>query len=308
MSTRRLATFLALAAAVISGTNNFLAKIAVTVIKDPIFYTTLKNSVVAVLLIGAVLMAKKLPEIRRLRRQQLLKLTAVGVIGGALPFALFFSGLQQTTAVNAGLIHKTLFLWVMLIAIPTLKERMRWQQLAGVAILFSANLLIGGFTGFKYTAGEFMILAATVFWAVENVIAKLALKDISSVTVAAFRMTLGSLLLLVFLILRGTSFAALGDLNLTQWWWTLATSALLFGFVTTWYTALKHAPATYVATLLVPATLVTNVLSAIFVTGSFAAPQIVSSALFVAGTAMMVFFAKKTADSLPSRQSAGSTA
>ena len=50
----KYATLLALGTALISGTNTFLTKIAVTVIKDPIVFTTLKNAVVAVLLIGVL--------------------------------------------------------------------------------------------------------------------------------------------------------------------------------------------------------------------------------------------------------------
>lgn len=40
------ATSLALLTMVVSGTNNFLTKIAVTAVKDPLLYTTLKNAVV----------------------------------------------------------------------------------------------------------------------------------------------------------------------------------------------------------------------------------------------------------------------
>ena len=181
-------------------------------------------------------------------------------------------------------------------AIPLLKEKLVWQQWAGVAAIFGANLVVGGFTGFKYNTGELMIFAATILWAVENIIAKITLKDVSSITVAAFRMTLGTILLLIILIWRGAFFGAIFDLNATQWGWTLLTSILLLGYVTTWYTALKHAPASYVATLLVPATLVTNIFSAVFITGSFAIQQVVSLALFLAGLGVMILFAKKTAD------------
>src|SRR3989338_7039637 len=290
-----LATMFGLTTAVISGTNNFLTKIAVTAIKDPVLFTTLKNAIVAAFLIGAILMLKKLPEILSLTKSQLIKLIAIGVIGGSLPFALFFIGLQKTSALNAGLIHKTLFIWVLLMAIPLLKEKLVWQQWVGVTAIFGANLAVGGFTGFKYNTGELMIFAATILWAVENIIAKITLKDVSSITVAAFRMTLGTIILLIILIWRGAFFGAVYDLNATQWGWALLTSILLLGYVTTWYAALKRAPASYVATLLVPATLVTNILSAVFVAGSLTIQQVASSALFLAGLGVMILFAKKTA-------------
>jgi len=288
------ATYLAIVTAVISGFSNFLNKIAVTTIKDPVFFTTLKNSIVAIFIIGIILIFKKWREVTRLDKKHLLKLFLIGIIGGSLPFALFFTGLAKTSAINAALIHKTLFIWVLLLAIPILKERLSKIQWLGVSAIFAANLIVGGFIGFNYNSGELMILAATILWAIENVIAKIALKDISALIVAGARMAVGSLILLGFVFVRGGA-PAIFALNPEQWLWTLIPAILLMGYVTTWYTALKYAPATYVATLLVPATLVTNVLSAIFITHSFALPQIVSAGLFALGIILMVFFSKKAA-------------
>jgi len=293
--TIRFATLLALATAVISGTNNFLTKIAVTALKDPVLYTTLKNTIVALLLIGIVVLARRAGEVRGLSGAQWMRLLAIGAIGGSIPFALYFTGLAQTTAINAGLIHKTLFVWVMILAIPFLKERVSAWQFVGIAMIFSANFLIGGFKGFPFNAGELMILGATILWAVENIIAKKALKDISSTTVAASRMIFGSLILLAFISWRGGGDAVF-SLSSTQWMWTLLTSALLTGYVLTWYTALKYAPATYVATLLVPATLVTNILSALFITHAFSLTDFASTALYIVGASFVILFAKRTAE------------
>ncbi len=290
----RSAVFLALGAAIISGSNNFLTKIAVTAVKDPIVYTTLKNGLVAMLLIGIVMALRSRTEIASLSRRTLLKLLTVGVIGGSLPFALYFTGLTSTSAINAGMIQKSLFIWVLLLAAPLLKERLTRMQWIGIAAVFGGNLLVGGFTGFKFNAGELMILAATVLWAVENVIAKTALKDVSSTLLAAARMTVGSLVLLPFALSRGGA-ASIANLNATQWGWTILTSVLLLGYVLTWYAALKRAPATLVATLIVPATLITNALSAIFITRKMPVTQLASGALLLIGAALMIAFAKNAA-------------
>jgi drug/metabolite transporter (DMT)-like permease len=288
------ATVLALTAALFSGTNNFLTKIAVTAVKNPIVYTTFKNALVAAGLIGIVLALGKWREIRSLNSKQFLKLFAIGAVGGSVPFALYFTGLTMTSAINASLIHSTLFLWVLLLAIPILKERLSLWQWLGIAAIFAANTFIGGFSGFKFNVGELMILAATVLWAVENIIAKMALRDISSTTVAAARMFIGSVLLGAYLLVSGSG-VPLFNLNATQWGWTLLTSALLLGYVAAWYAALKRAPATYVATLLVPATLVTNVLSAVFITRSFALGDLLNALLYATGTVLVIIFMKKAA-------------
>jgi drug/metabolite transporter (DMT)-like permease len=289
------ATMLALGTAFISGTNTFLAKVAVKAINDPVLFTTLKNTIVALFLLGVLVGLKKWPEIKALTKRQWLKLVAIGAIGGSIPFALFFAGLSKTSAINAALIHKTLFLWVLLFAIPVLKEKVaRWQWL-GIGAIFGANLFIGGLTGFEYNTGELMILGATILWAVENVIAKITLKDLSSITVASARMVFGSVLLLVLVLWQG-NIGLLSSLNAVQWSWAILTSVLLFGYVITWYTALKYAPATYVATLLVPAVLVTNILSAMFITHTMTSGQLASSLLYIFGLTIVIAFAKRTAD------------
>jgi len=288
----KYATLLALATALISGTANFLNKIAITGVKDPIVFTTLKNALTALFLAGLLMAFNKRREIASLTKNQMLKLTAIGAIGGSIPFALFFTGLAQTSALNAGLIHKTLFIWVLFLAVPLLKEKIHKWQWLGIGAVFAANFLVGGFTGFKYNSGELMILGATILWAVENVIAKTALKDLSTVTVASSRMIIGTLILALLVLWRGEG-SAVFELNGANWGWTILTSALLLGYVLTWYTALKYAPVTFVATLLVPATLVTNILSAIFITNSFTGLQFLSGLLLVGGTALMIFFAAK---------------
>lgn len=294
-STFRIATLLALITAFISGFANFISKIAVTAVKDPVVFTTLKNAIVALLFIGLILSARRFRELRTLSRRQWINLFLIGAIGGSLPFALYFVGLSQTTAINASLIHKTLFLWVLVLAIPFLKERVSAWQIAGIALIFAANLFVGGFKGFKFNSGELFILGATILWAIENIIAKYALRDISALTVAASRMVFGSILLIAYIAIRGSS-VAITNLNATQWSWTLITSVLLFGYVLTWYSALKRAPATYVATLLVPATLVTNILSALFITHAFTVRDLVSALLYAAGMTLVIFFAHRTAN------------
>lgn len=277
---------LALTAACFSGVNNFLTKSALSVIGDPILFTTLKNVVVAVVLAGFFLAWKKREELRGLSRADLAKLAAIGVIGGSIPFALFFTGLSMTSALSGALIHKTLVLWIALLALPFLGERLSLLSGLGIALVFGANAFIGGFKGVTFGSGELLILAATLFWATEQVIAKKVLAQVSAVTVASARMVLGSLLLIGFLAVTGR-LSGIAEVTLLGWGWVALTGGLLLGFVLSWFHALKRAPATHVAALLVPATLVTNVLSAVFVTHAFTARQGISALAFLAGTALI---------------------
>src|SRR3989344_3103822 len=202
MKISKPAVILALTAALISGTANFINKFAMAGFDNPVLFTTIKNSLVSIFILGIWLTLKNWPEIKTLRAKHWGQLALIGAVGGALPFALFFTGLAQTTAVNGALIHKTLFLFVACLAIPFLKERLVWPQWLGAALIFAANLELVGDLG-----GE-------------------------------------------------------AELSGANWGWILLTAGLLVGYVLTWYTALQRAPATYVAALLVPATLVTNILAA----------------------------------------------
>lgn len=289
--TLRTATILALGTAIISGASNFLNKFAVAGFTDPVAFTALKNLIVAGFLLGLLVVYKKRQEIRGLTKQQWLRLILIGVVGGSVPFALFFIGLAQIPAINAALIHKTLFVWVLLFALPFLKEKFSALQWLGVAAIFSANILVGGFRGFAFSAGEGLVLLATILWAAENIIAKIALRDLSALTVASGRMVFGSLILLPLALVRVGS-SALLPASLTQWTWVVLTGLFLLGYTLTWYAALKRAPVSYVATLLVPATLVTNALSALFVTHSFNWQLLSSFELFVAGTFLLIYFAR----------------
>lgn len=287
--TLRTATLLALTTAGISGTSNFLNKIAITGVRDPILYTTLKNVLVALVLIGVLTACRQWRTIIALSRRDRFLLLAIGAIGGSLPFALFFTGLTMTSALNAALIHKTLVFWVAILAIPLLRERVPSMQWFGIAALFAANLVVGGFTGFRANVGELLILIATILWACENIVAKIALRTVPATVVSAARMAIGSLILLAMVLWRNPIAPAdISHLTTTQWAWTLVTSALLCGYVLTWYRALALAPATYVATLLLPATLVTNALTAIFLTHTFATGQIVSTGLMIVGAIIVV--------------------
>ena len=75
-----------------------------------------------------------------------------------------------------------------------LKEKLSSLQIMAIALLFASNLLIGGFKGFTFSTGELMVLAATIFWAVENIIAKKVLEGVDPDIVVGARMGLGSLI------------------------------------------------------------------------------------------------------------------
>lgn len=290
--TRNRAVGLALTTAVISGIAIFLSKIAVKVVADPVVFTFLKNVIVAGLLIGILAVSTRFGELKKLVKKDWYKLIAVGVVGGSLPFILFFTGLTKTTALNASIIHKTLFIWVALLALPFLKERMGALQGAALLLLVGGNFALGGLRNFTWGTGELMILAATLLWAVENIIAKKALRNLSSILVAGARMVFGSVIIFIVIAFQG-NLSMLGGLSMAQWWWTILPAVFLLGYVTTWYTALKYAPASIVASLLVPATIVTNILSMIFLDKTLTVGELSSGILLSIAVGLIIIDSRK---------------
>ena len=279
---------LAVGAALISGLAIFLNAFAVKQLPDPAVYTTLKNAVAAIVLIGAALALGGIRDARTIDRRRWPVVLAVGVVGGSVPFILFFTGLAQASAPSAAFIQKTLFVWVGLLAVPFLGERLGIAPVLGIVVLLVGQVLVLPPDGIRWGSGETLILAATLFWAAETILVKRLLGSVSSHLMAALRMGVGLIVLVAYLALSGKLgiVAALGPV---QWSWVLLTGLVLAGYVATWFAALQRAPASVVTSVLVLGAVATGALTAV---SKGAAPSpavvggyvlIVAAATFVAG-------------------------
>jgi drug/metabolite transporter (DMT)-like permease len=288
--TRAWGIALAFATALVSGVAVFVNGYAVKAFGDAGVYTTAKNLVAAALLaVLAAVAAARGSTARPTRprtRGQWAGLAAVAVVGGSVPFLLFFEGLARASSVQAAFIHKTLVIWVALLAVPLLSERIGPAHVAAIGLLvWGQAVLGGGVGGVRAGAGEAMILAATVLWAVEVIVAKRLLAGLPSLTVGLARMGLGVPVLLGWLAVTGQA-GALVALGGRQWAWALATGAILGVYVATWYAALARAPAVDVTAVLVVGAVVTALLDAA-VKGKALAPHGPGLTLLTAGALLI---------------------
>ncbi len=227
-------------------------------------YTTAKNLMAASILLLLVWLANRRRSsegfTRPSRPGQWLGLATVGIIGGSLPFLLFFEGLTRASSGQAAFIHKTLVIWVALLAVPLLRERLGLIQLGAIGLLVAGQyFLVGGISHVALDTGEMMILAATLLWAVEVIIAKRLLTDLSPLTVGTTRMCLGVAILIGYAIATGAP-GELAALGLHHWWWVVATGAILTLYVATWFSALARASAVDVTAVLVGGAVITALL------------------------------------------------
>jgi len=214
----------------------------------------------------------------------------VGVVGGGLAFVLYFDGLadMKSEATTAAFLHDTLVIWVAVLAVPFLHERIRWWNIAAVALLVGGQVVLdGGIGHLAADRGDVLVLAATLLWSVEVVLAKRLLHDTAPALLSVVRMGVGTITLVAYLVATG-ALGALVSLDVDQLKWVAFTGVLLAGYVGTWMTALARARALDVTSVLVGSALITWLLQAAAGTAP-TSPAALGLLLIAAGTGLVVW-------------------
>lgn len=282
----------ALLAALISGLANFLNKEIIISGINPVALTALKNGLVGLAFVGMTL---PLIRAQKLRKTDWLKFIAVAIIGGSIPFILFFKGLALSTAIKGSFIHKTLFIWVALWSLIFFKEKFNKYQFAALIILAISILSAINFKFFTWNKGEIMILTATLFWSIEVMLVKKFMENIDFRLLATARMALGALAIFAYGF-YSNDLAGFYYLSALSWLKILIVSAFLFGYVFTWYRALSLAPATLITSVLTLAFPITIIAANIKSFSAPKTPDLISSFLVISGVILFVktFIVSKT--------------
>lgn len=282
---RSLGFLLVLMTATISGVAAFVNFWAVQGTNSDAFIA-LRNGTVALILLPMVFLVRR--EVRaKLHAGDWIRLAAIGLIGGAIPFLLFFRGLQlagQAGAASATFGYRTLFLMATVLGFVVLKERLQGRMLVAAGLLLAGNVLLLSLTSPVWTDGGTLVLLATALWAGEYAVSKRALRDLPSGTVAAARMGFGAMFLLAYLGLTD-QVRALAGFTVAQVEWMTLSAILLVGFVSTWYAGLKQvdlSQATAVLVLGFPITWALSVLAGTTAFGIVSAAGVVTIVLGVA--------------------------
>ena len=81
------------------------------------------------------------------------------MVGGSVPFVLFFEGLARASSTQSAFIQKTLVVWVALLAVPLLGERLGPLHVAAIGTLVAGQaVLAGGVDRLRFGTGEWLVI------------------------------------------------------------------------------------------------------------------------------------------------------
>jgi drug/metabolite transporter (DMT)-like permease len=280
---------LVLLAALVSGVSTFVNFYAVKGTNSDAF-VTVRNLATALFLVPVALVGARVAS-RPLYRRQWGGLLLVGLLGGAIPFLLFFQGLELATsaggAATATFAYRTLFLMATIFGIVFLRERFHWRVTIAAALLLGGNLLLLSFVYPLWTNGTTYVLLATLLWAVEYSLSRRLLRDLPSSTLSLGRMGFGAAFLVAYLGLTA-QLPAVAALTGAQWEWLVISAVLLTAFVGIWYAGLKRVEVGTATSVLVLGFPVTFVLEALFSSVPFTIAQVAGVVVVTAGVALVI--------------------
>lgn len=278
---------LVLVTAAVSGVSTFVNAYA-SVATSTDAFVTVRNGLVAIALVPFVLLLRPANRVR-LTPRDAGRLIAIGVIGGAVPFLLFFHGLALAAAAGgaatASFGYRTLFLVATVFGVVVLRERLHLRIVAAAGLILLGNVLLLALTAPVLVDGTAFVMAATALWAVEYMISKRALEDLPSGTVALGRMGIGAVVLLGYLAAT-SQLGAVASFGPVAWGWVGVSAVLLLAFVASWYAGLQRVDLGVATSALVLGFPITFALSVAFRGTPFTLAEAAGAALVTAGAAV----------------------
>lgn len=278
--------------ALISGVSIFLNAFGVSGL-DPFAFTGMKNLLVALFLISALFLFTKTKELRTVSLQQWGTLSLIGLLGGSIPFLLFFKGLSLGSGASGAFVHKTMILWVTLGALFFLKEKLNWKIITGAAVLLVGNFFLLQLNGISISAGLIYVFIATLLWSTEILLSKKLLQKISASTVVFGRMGIGAAIILIYLMISGHLTSVL-TWNASAWGWVFLTTIFLLGYVMTFYKGLQTIKASTAVAVLSLGSIITSLLQLIFLDKVLSLVQIFGIVFMSLGLVLVYYAQQET--------------
>ena len=280
-------TILALLAAVVSGIAIPVNKFFIVDLDATVFTAVRAIIIGTIFLLISIYWSKS--SHREFKRVSWSYLIAIAAIGGAMAFLLFFNGLKLTTAGHGAFLQKTLPLYTVLLAFIFLREKITRKMAYALVAMFIGTVIVysaqisPAILWANPALGDMLIIAATILWAIEAIIAKKAMIMGETNFVVSFaRMFFGGLILFGFVLLTG-KFSILLTLSMQQWMNILISTAILFGYVFFWYLSITKINVSKATTLLLASPVIAQIGGILLFGEPVSSVQLVGSALILIG-------------------------
>jgi len=215
---------------------------------EPFTFAFFRFTVSSVVLLTVVRFMKPTPPIERKDWLKIMLLAVLIIPGNQL---MYMFGQSMTAAGHGAFLFATAPVWIFVMAILHLKEKITWQRLSGVVLSFGGVLVImlnGRLVfGPEYLWGDIIILIAVLAWCYYTIIGKPLVEKYGAFRITAYALASGSALYLPYGIYRALTFdyaqAPLGA------WGAVAFMALgmSVALYVLWYWVLKYMDASRLA-------------------------------------------------------------
>ena len=219
-----------------------------TLIIEPYTFAFYRFTISAVVLLLIVRSRPAGPPIEKRDRWRILTLAILIIPGNQM---LYMVGQSMTAAGHGAFLFATAPVWIFILAIIHLKEKLLWRRVLGIVISFGGVLLImltgGAQFGVEYLKGDVIILIAVLAWSYYTIIGKPLVEKYGALRVTAYALATGSVLYFPYGLYRAVQFDY--SQSTPGAWGTVAFMALgmSVGLYVLWYWVLKYMEASRLA-------------------------------------------------------------
>jgi drug/metabolite transporter (DMT)-like permease len=184
---------------------------------EPFTYAFFRYVISSVILFLIVRMRK---HERPVERADLLKFVGLGLLIIFLNQTAYLYGQALTAAGHGALLFATVPVWIFVLAMIHLKEKLRWRRVTGLVIALAGVVIVmasGAITiGTEYLLGDLIILVAAITWAYYTVLGKPLVRKYGAFRATAYALVSGSVAYFPFGLYRAVQFD-LSGVSLGGW-------------------------------------------------------------------------------------------
>lgn len=147
----------------------------------------------------------------KITRKDYLILFLSAIFGSVIAPSLYLNGLNQITAVNAALLANSEVLFIIIIGIFFLNEKVNRKDILALICLLTGTIFlsVNNFQNIAFNPniyGNFLVIASAFFWSLDTSISKFLSNKRDIIYITALKSTIGGSILLLISLIIGLNF------------------------------------------------------------------------------------------------------